>query len=274
MNVRYWKWEINGEAYRIYRLKNGQFENHKDGTWQQSDRLERAVQDPSFPNISESEAFKLIGQIELRDRLGTDPIKWPKHCLIEYPAGFETQIDLVQQATEITHQDPRRARELIRSVDQESMKRWYIDVALKSGDWRSMHSGIASRNVGKTRKRTPMSQKRLEDLFQRDQWRCRYCGIRVGGNRRHFTAFAKAIDMPELVAGRTDESRHGLYLLLMASYDHVTPHCNNGTDDDDNLVTACWSCQFGKFRYSLAELRLESPREITTKSISSWHGLL
>jgi hypothetical protein len=218
----------------------------------------------------------LIGLQTLEQRLGNDSTRWPKHCLIDYPAEFESQIDLVQQAAELAHQDPRRARELVRSIDHESMKRWFIDVALRSGAWRSMHSGNASRNPGtnRKRKRKSISQKRLESLFQRDHWRCRYCGIRIGGNRRHFKSFAKAIEMPELVAGRTDESRHGIYLLLMASYDHVTPHSDHGSDEDDNLVTACWSCQFGKYRYSLSELRLESPRELSTQSISSWNGLL
>ena len=118
-----------------------------------------------------------------------------------------------------------------------------------------------------------VSQTKLDELFARDMWRCRYCGIRVAGNRKHFKKFANAIGMPELIAGRTDESRHGLYLMLMASYDHVKPVNQEGTNDSTNLVTACWCCQFGKYKYSLDELGLTGPINLELVVSDSWVGL-
>jgi 5-methylcytosine-specific restriction endonuclease McrA len=79
--------------------------------------------------------------------------------------------------------------------------------------------------------------------------------------------------MPELVSGRTDENRHGIYLMLMASYDHVKPHSEGGSNDDSNLVTACWSCQFGKYKYSLKKLRLQNPFDKEPVALGDWSGL-
>jgi hypothetical protein len=60
MKTRYWKWEVEGQTRRIYRLKNGVFEAYKQNRWQMSDYFERAVQDPDFLEIPKPEADVLI----------------------------------------------------------------------------------------------------------------------------------------------------------------------------------------------------------------------
>ena len=257
----------------IYRLKNGRFEEFSQGRWQYSDRFERAVQDPEFVDISEKEANKLTREFALNFVLGTNPSAWPSHCLIPYPAEFDSQIDKLGLALKLANSDPDQSRDIVKGIDSEEMKRWFIDVALKSGAWRAKYSGVSGVDVKNSRRRKAISQKRLEDLFERDKWRCRYCGLRIAGNRKHFKKFAKAIRMPELVSGRTDESRHGIYVMLMASYDHVKPHSEGGSNDDSNLVTSCWSCQFGKYKYSLDELRLQNPLDVAPVALEGWCGL-
>jgi 5-methylcytosine-specific restriction endonuclease McrA len=225
-------------------------------------------------NKRDREANRAAGQRKLAELLGTDSERWPRHCLVEYPVAFDKQIDLVARAMQLAPTDRARARKLVRSIDTDSMKRWFIDVALQSGYWRAEHVGKANRRNTKTKRaRKSIGQKRLEGLFERDHWRCRYCGIRIAGNRRHFKRFAEQLDLPELVRGRTDETRHGLYVLLMASFDHLVPHSQGGSDDDDNLVTACWSCQFGKFRFSLDELGMELPPRKPRPTYKGWQGL-
>jgi hypothetical protein len=212
-------------------------------------------------------------EAQLQESLGTDTEKWNTNCLIPYPKEFDKQIDLVAEAVRIAHLDPAKARAMVQSFDSEPMKRWFIDVALWSGAWRAERVGLHEKRMKSLGIRKIVSQKKLDDLFAGDKWRCRYCGIRVAGNRKHFKKFAQAIDMPELIAGRTDESRHGLYLMLMASYDHVRPVNQEGTNDADNLVTACWSCQFGKYKYSLEELGLTGPIDPRLVKSDSWAGL-
>jgi len=271
--ARYWKWIYRERVSGICRLKNGKFEEYSQGRWQNSDRFERAVQDPEFADISEKEANKLVSEFALSFVLGANPSAWPRHCLIPYPADFDTQIDKLGQALKLANTGPYQSCDIVKSIDSEELKRWFIDVALKSGAWRSKYSGVSGVDVKSSSRRKAISQKRLEALFERDKWRCRYCGIRIAGNRKHFKKFAKTIRMPELVSGRTDESRHGLYLMLMASYDHIEPHSEGGSNDDSNLVTSCWSCQFGKCKYSLKELGLQNPFEREPEAFGDWYGL-
>ena len=212
-------------------------------------------------------------EARLREVLGKDKASWNNNCLVPYPREFDKQIDLVAEAVQIAGSDPAQARALVQSVDTESMKRWFIDVALWSGAWRAEILGIHEKGMKSLGIRKIVSQKKLDDLFACDKWRCRYCGIRVAGNRKHFKKFAIVIGMPELIAGRTDESRHGLYLMLMASYDHVKPVNQDGTNDAENLVTACWCCQFGKYKYSLDELGLTGPINLKLVKSDSWVGL-
>jgi hypothetical protein len=273
LNDRWWKWQTGEIPYPIYRLHHGILNVWRDGQWHSSTYLDRVTQDPEFIEVSEDEAHHLIGQRTLETRLGVDSQRWPRNCLIPYPAEFEDQIDYVQRAVQTASKDPGAARELIRQVDSESMKRWYVDVALQSGVWRSLHLGVSTSEKPGLRKRKPIKQSRLVAMFQRDNWRCQYCGIRIGGNRKHFVEFAMDIDMPELIQGRTDETRHGLYSLLMASYDHITPHSRGGSDDDSTLVTACWCCQFGKYKFSLDEVGLQAPSPAGIERIGDWQGL-
>ena len=267
---------VDERVVRVYRYegsKNGIFEKYSQGRWQYSDRFERATQDPEFIDISEDEANKLTRKFALNFVLETNPSTWPSHCLIPYPEEFDSQIDKLGKALKLANTDPDQSHDIVKSIDSDEMKRWFIDVALKSGAWRAKYSGVSDSDLKRTRRRKAISQSRLENLFERDKWRCRYCGIRVAGNRKHFKKFAEAIRMPELVSGRTDENRHGIYLMLMASYDQVKPHSEGGSNDDSNLVTACWSCQFGKYKYSLKKLRLQNPLDKEPVALGDWSGL-
>jgi len=62
------------------------------------------------------------------------------------------------------------------------------------------------------------------EVFKRDGFRCRYCG-------------ASPIREPLTI-------------------DHVLPRSKGGTDEAENLVTACWSCNSGKSDTLLSESKL------------------
>ena len=211
--------------------------------------------------------------LRLQQHLGNDDGAWPKHCVIRVPLEIRADIDRVVEAVQVARANPQKAKSMIGLVNAEEMKRWFIDVALWSGFWRAQRRIYAK--VTKTKKsiRIPIRQKQLEELFSRDGWQCRYCGTPVGGNRKHFKKFAKQIDMPELIQGRSDETRHGIYLMMMASCDHVESHSRGGTDHFSNLVTACWPCQFGKYKFELSELGLDDPRFRKSENAGNWKGL-
>jgi hypothetical protein len=64
------------------------------------------------------------------------------------------------------------------------------------------------------KKRKPISKGKRFEIFTRDGFRCRYCG---------------------------DSSSEKTLVI-----DHVIPVSKGGTNDDDNLVTSCDSCNAGK----------------------------
>jgi len=83
-------------------------------------------------------------------------------------------------------------------------------------------------------------------IFQRDKWCCRYCGIEV--------FFSPALEAMERLApdhgywqrnGRSDKMSKVL-LARCACVDHVRPVVQGGDNGTDNLVCACWSCNSTK----------------------------
>ncbi len=60
--------------------------------------------------------------------------------------------------------------------------------------------------------------------------------------------------------GTTNATTHGAALVYRAVADHVLPHWSGGSTDQENLITACYPCNFGKAEFSLEQLGLERPR--------------
>ena len=69
-------------------------------------------------------------------------------------------------------------------------------------------------------------------VFQRDDFTCRYCGFRS-------TQIRVPMDCPRWM------SRARWRALLHV--DHVIPRSRGGTDDLENLVTACSACNLAKY---------------------------
>jgi len=174
-------------------------------------------------------------------------------------------------AAKTSLQDSRR---IIESIDSNGLKRFFIDVAQHAGSWRFEHNSkqMEHQPVGATKRSTPPREKLLK-LFSRDNYRCRYCGTPIVGDRKHFVALAEQLSIPELVVTGGNEARHGLYLTFRGSHDHLVPFAEGGTNDMDNLLTACWPCQFGKFRFSLDDLRIQL-RKDPYPFIDQWASIM
>jgi hypothetical protein len=90
-------------------------------------------------------------------------------------------------------------------------------------------------------------------------------------------AAAEVLETPELVSGRGNRGRHGIQLIIQATFDHVVPAARfhgESFNDIANLVTSCWSCNFGKAHFTLEELGLEDPREQLIIVDGEWDGLM
>jgi hypothetical protein len=52
---------------------------------------------------------------------------------------------------------------------------------------------------------------------------------------------------------RNNHSYHGIWLMTAVTLDHIEPLAKHHDDSDENLVTCCWSCNFGKDHLCRAE---------------------
>lgn len=90
-----------------------------------------------------------------------------------------------------------------------------------------------------------MPSKLIErEVYNRDGWRCRYCGSRVISKEAR-DVFRKYFPV-EARKGKTNEDNHFGLATLSASLDHIVPYKRGGSNEMDNLVTACGPCQFGR----------------------------
>ena len=66
--------------------------------------------------------------------------------------------------------------------------------------------------------------------------------------------------------------RNGLTLGLRGVADHVEPYASGGLTEIENLVTSCYSCNFGKAGYTVEQLGIEDPRSRPPVT-DGWLGL-
>jgi hypothetical protein len=78
--------------------------------------------------------------------------------------------------------------------------------------------------------------------------------------------------VPGAIPWGESEGYHGAFFALTASVDHVLPHSAGGGNEPQNLVTACWSCQFGRGAYTIEEFGLSDPR-LRPPVVDGWDGL-
>lgn len=119
-------------------------------------------------------------------------------------------------------------------------------------------------------KRVSIPDWALNAMFLRDGWRCRYCGLRIIPGACRAAIVASCGD--RFAWGSRDLERHPALAALWGTPDHVEAHASGGGDNIENLVTACWTCQFQKGSYSLELLDLEGPADPPAQR-DGWDGL-
>ncbi len=79
--------------------------------------------------------------------------------------------------------------------------------------------------------------------------------------------------MPDVARwGSANKERHSGFYALNASLDHVLPHRRGGSNELDNVVTACWPCQFGRSNWLLSEVEILAPFT-RPPLVDRWDGL-
>ncbi len=159
---------------------------------------------------------------------------------------------------------------MLMQVRGEEMREWYIDHGQNSGVFRNRHYRVVvGRTITALRGAPPSSM--VDAVYRRDRYRCRYCGLRLFPIEV-LRAYECTIGT-DVFAATAKNASHGAALVFRATYDHVDPLSCGGRHVPENIVTGCYSCNFGKGSYTLTQLGLDDPRAQPLPS-GDWDGLV
>ena len=233
--------------------------------------------------MSKSQAQIAANKEQVRNRLTTDISTWSRECILPYPPEFERSIDLLLQAALLAkkggEQRVKQAQSLIKQMADADMRSWFDDLAQNSGKVRlEILNRTPEKLVGNKLIKRPTT-KLESQVIQLQGFHCRYCGIRLVPNNQ-LKKLQCLVGYETLPNRSQDKNKtkntdiHGIWLLTRAAVDHVEPVAQGGQDVNrvENLVACCWSCNYGKWKYTLKELELDNPLCRPVKK-TDWSGL-
>jgi len=189
--------------------------------------------------------------------LGTDPNQWDRRAPLPVPSWFEDELKKFSAA--VTAAAAGKVSEsicLLEQVRGSDLRHWYVEHGQLSGMYRTKHFGLPNLTAGDVLcdpLRSP--DQHAKEVLLRDGFRCRYCGLGVVPKN--------VLSAYNAVLGAE---------TFRANVDHVIPWNLGGRTNVENLVTACWACNYGKAGYTLEQMGLEDPREFAPE-VDGWDGL-
>jgi hypothetical protein len=205
--------------------------------------------------------------------LGADPTQWDSRAPLPVPGWFHDELRkfavAVTAAADGKVSESVCLLEQVRSVD---LRHWYVEHGQLSGMYRTKHFDLPSPTApGLPLDPLRSPDRHAKEILAPDGFRCRYCGLGVVP-KNVLAAYGEAVGAETFRATGTNAERHGAVLAFRANVDHVIPWNLGGKTDPENLVTACWACNYGKAGYTLEQMGLEDPRAYPPE-LDDWNGL-
>jgi 5-methylcytosine-specific restriction endonuclease McrA len=209
------------------------------------------------------------------DVLGIDPEKWSKTHLLQVPEFFEEALETFSFAIrELVSGDQKKSLERLNECKSELVGNFFIEHGQQSAYFRVRNKKQVDllNKAAKSINPSPRLLPKVEKLvFLRDSYRCRYCGLRII-SKEVFSEYGRIVGPEYFSVERENSKRNGLTLGLRGVADHVEPFASGGLTEIENLVTSCYSCNFGKAGYTLDQLGIEDPR-LRPPMNDGWQGL-
>ena len=207
--------------------------------------------------------------------LGNDPDRWDRYCPLRPPTWFEGQLDIfISAVNEFVDGKQARCIDILSTIRSDEMRDWFIEHGLPSGKHRARVLKKPKPVFLAKELRDPLrSPKRYEaEVFQRDGYRCRYCGIRLVSNKL-LKALIKKLNIETFSRHSKDILTNGIIHIFYPVADHVTPWVLGGKTQPDNLVASCGPCNYGKFNFTIEQIGIENPFSREPK-VDNWDGLI
>jgi 5-methylcytosine-specific restriction endonuclease McrA len=207
--------------------------------------------------------------------LDADNANWSKLSLLPTPDFFELAVDKFSQSVAAL-MDGAKAEALIalEETNHRAVGEFFIEHGQQSAYYRVQNRNEvdAMNRLAKAENDSPRLVPSTEKkVFERDCFRCRYCGLRIIA-KEVFAEYSRIVGSENFSIERENSKRNGLTLGLRGVADHVEPYASGGETSLENLVTSCYSCNFGKAGYTLEQLGIEDPR-LRPPVQDDWRGL-
>lgn len=197
---------------------------------------------------------------------------WSRHAPLPPPGWVRNEIlSFAEAARCAAGGDVMTARSILAALRSDEAREFFVEHAQIAAHTRRRVLQIPRPPVASTARKGTIARATRERVYERDRYHCRYCGL-LTVPQSVIDALRSVVGDDVLPWGRTNASRHGIALLAHTECDHVHPATLGGSNQEENLVTACPSCNYGKDGWTLAELGLEDPRSRPPVQ-SAWDGL-
>jgi len=191
--------------------------------------------------------------------LGKDPTTWSKNAPLPKPEWIKDSFQICFDAfTLALGGKVDAAQSKIKNSRDIEMRTWYHIHAQNTAVWRSDAFKIKDPKIVLPLDAVKSFSKFEKKLYARDNYKCRYCSCYVMP-KKLFKKAQSLVGETYLPLGRTNLTRSGFYLMFVATLDHVVPLSLGGRTNESNLVTCCWSCNYGKANYTVKQIGINDP---------------
>lgn len=204
--------------------------------------------------------------------LDPNPKLWDKGSPFVPPKWFNNEMEIfIDAVRSAAAGDRKKSIEILSKIKSNELRDWYCEHGQMSGLFRNNELKIETpmKKVSLDPLRSP--DKHRKEVFKRDDYTCQYCGAKVIP-KEVFDSYSKFVGKKFFRATGTNNERYGIVLAFRANADHVVPWIQGGRTSPENLVTSCWSCNYGKSGYTLEEIGISDPRKKKLTN-SKWQGL-
>jgi len=199
------------------------------------------------------------GAAKFCSELGQDSSLWSANAPLEKPDWIKDSFQiLVDAITQASAEKVEIAQTILKNSRDLEMRTWYDVHAQNIAKWRFDEFKVQTPEPILPLDLVKTFSKFESRLFARDNYKCRYCSDPVI-SKKVFKEANSVIGSSFLPLGRTNLTRSGFYLMFVATLDHVTPWSLGGKTDESNLVTSCWSCNYGKANFTVEQIGLRNP---------------
>jgi 5-methylcytosine-specific restriction endonuclease McrA len=196
---------------------------------------------------------------EFCSELGKDSSLWSANAPLEKPDWIKDSFQiLVDAITQASTGKVDLAQSILKNSRDLEMRTWYHEHAQNVANWRFDTFKIETPEPVLPLDPENRFSKFERKLFARDNYKCRYCTDPVVP-KKVFEKAHSLIGSTDLPLGRSNLTRSGFYLMFVATLDHVIPWSLGGRTDESNLVSSCWSCNYGKANFTVEQIGIENP---------------